>query len=69
MRMLSLVAEQQLFLPSQVIINKGDIGQHMYIITRGEAEVLYTHTHTEHTMLDIISFHRLFLEMGRLWLS
>lgn len=39
MRMLSLVAEQQLYLPSQVIISKGDIGQHMYIITRGEAEV------------------------------
>lgn len=39
MRMLSLVAEQQLYLPSQVIINKGDVGQHMYIITRGEAEV------------------------------
>ena len=39
MRMLSLVAEQQLFLPSQVIISKGDVGQHMYIITRGEAEV------------------------------
>ena len=41
MRMLSLVAEQQLYLPSQVIISKGDIGQHMYIITRGEAEVYY----------------------------
>ena len=39
MRMLSLVAEQQLYLPSQIIINKGDIGQHMFIITRGEAEV------------------------------
>ena len=44
MRMLSLVAEQQLFLPSQVIINKGDIGQHMYIITRGDAEVLTDYT-------------------------
>ena len=39
MRMLSLVAEQQLYLPSQIIINKGDISQHMFIITRGEAEV------------------------------
>ena len=43
MRMLSLVAEQQLYLPSQVIISKGDIGQYMYIITRGQAEVyIYT---------------------------
>ena len=42
--MLSLVAEQQLYLPSQVIINKGDIGEHMYIITRGQAEVgILTH--------------------------
>lgn len=39
MRMLSLVAEQQLYLPSQIIISKGDVGQHMYIITRGQAEV------------------------------
>lgn len=46
MRMLSLVAEQQLYLPSQVIISKGDVGQHMYIITRGQAEVqIYQYAH------------------------
>ena len=33
-----LVVEHQLFLPSQVILNKGDIGHYLYILTRGEAE-------------------------------
>ena len=39
MRMLSLVVKHMLYLPSQIIINKGDIGHHMYYIRKGEVEV------------------------------
>ena len=39
MRMLSLVVKHMLYLPSQIIINKGDIGHHMYFIRKGEVEV------------------------------
>ena len=37
--MLSLVVKHMLYLPSQIIINKGDIGHHMYFIRKGEVEV------------------------------
>ena len=40
MRMLSLVVRHMLYLPSQIILNKGDIGHHMYYVTKGEVEVL-----------------------------
>ena len=39
MRMLSLVVKHMLYFPSQIIINKGDIGRHMYFIRKGEVEV------------------------------
>ncbi len=37
--MLSLVVRHVLYLPSQVIVNNGDIGHHMYYVTKGEVEV------------------------------
>ncbi len=43
-RMLSMVVRHMLYLPSQVILNRGDIGHHMYYITKGEVEVGSFHT-------------------------
>ncbi|XP_068704187.1 uncharacterized protein [Montipora foliosa] len=39
-RMLSLVIRTVYYMPNQIITNKGDIGQHMFYIHRGSAEIL-----------------------------
>ena len=37
--MLSLLVMHKTYLPDQVILNKGDYGQHLYYIRKGDIEV------------------------------
>ena len=52
----------------QVILNKGDIGHHMYFICMGEVEIL---SHRDHTPLATLHEGDMFGEVGicRYWLT
>ena len=50
-RMLSTSVKHMLYLPNQVIVNKGDIGHEMYFIHKGRVEVKeHYKLHVQHVL-------------------